>query len=216
MVEAVEQDLMNRDEALSQLKFHLEREQDLMSKYANRHRRPSPIKVGDMVYLKIRPHRQLSMPNKLHPKLVAKYYGPFQVVTVVGKVAFHLQLPETARIHLVFHVLQLKLAIGTQEVQPELPREFQGPAEKLYPTEILDRRELFAQGAYIPQLLIKWNKGERDTTKWEDMTTIKEQFPEFNLDDKIVVSEGSNVRTEKKNKEMTRKVYHRKNKNRNR
>jgi len=57
MVEAVEHDLMNREDALSQLKFHLERVQDLMSKYANRHRRPSPIKVGDMVYLKIRPHQ---------------------------------------------------------------------------------------------------------------------------------------------------------------
>ncbi|XP_068477266.1 uncharacterized protein [Phaseolus vulgaris] len=155
MVEAVEQDLMNRDEALSQLKFHLERAQDVMSKYANRHRRPSPIKVGDMVYLKIRPQRQLSMPNRLHPKLAAKYYGPFQVEAAVGKVAFRLQLPETARIHPVFHVSQLKLAIGTQEVQPELPRELQGPTEEWHPTEILDRQRLFTQGAYIPQLLIK-------------------------------------------------------------
>ena len=130
MVEAVEQDLMNRDEALSQLKFHLERAQDVMSKYANRHRRPSPIKVGDMVYLKIRPQRQLSMPNRLHRKLAAKYYGPFQVEAAVGKVAFRLQLPETARIHPVFHVSQLKLAIGTQEIQPELPRELQGLTEK--------------------------------------------------------------------------------------
>jgi len=88
MVEVVEHDLMNRDEALSQLKFHLERAQDLMSKHANRHRRPSPIKVGDMVYLKLRPHRQLSMSNKLHPKLATKYYGLFPVVVAVGTVAF--------------------------------------------------------------------------------------------------------------------------------
>ena len=73
------------------------------------------------------------------------------------------------------YVSQLKLAVGTQEVQLELLREFQGPVEKLYPTEILDRRELFVQGAHIPQLLIKWNEGERDTTTWEDVTTIKEQ-----------------------------------------
>jgi len=79
----------------------------------------------------------------------------------------------------------------------------------------LDRRELFVQGAYIPQLLLKWNEGERDTTTWEDVTTIKEQFPEFNLEDKVVLIEGSIVRTENKNKENTWKVYHRRNKNRN-
>jgi len=56
MVEAVAQDLMNRDEALTQLRFHLRRAQDQMSKFANRHRKSSPIKVGDMVYLKICPH----------------------------------------------------------------------------------------------------------------------------------------------------------------
>jgi len=137
------------------------------------------------------------------------------VVAAIGKMAFCIQLPEIARIHMVFHVSQLKLAVETQEVQPELPREFQSSVEKLYPTEILDRRELFAQGAYIPQLLIKWNKGERDTTTWEDVTTIQEQFPEFNLEDKVALTEGSNVRTKNKNKEKTWKVYHRRNKNRN-
>jgi len=112
MVEAVEQDLRNWDEALDQLKFHLRRAHDRMSHFANRHRRPSPIKIGDMVYLKIRPHRQLSMPTQLHPKLAAKYNGPFPVVAAVGSMAFKLQLLDAARIHPVFHVSQVKLVVG--------------------------------------------------------------------------------------------------------
>jgi len=52
MVEIVEQDLMNRDEALAQLKFHLRSAQDQMSNFANRNKRPSSIKVEDMVYFK--------------------------------------------------------------------------------------------------------------------------------------------------------------------
>ncbi|XP_068479115.1 uncharacterized protein [Phaseolus vulgaris] len=147
-----------------------------MSNFANRHRRSSSIKVGDMVYLKIRPHRQLSRPNRLHLKLVAKYYGPFTVVVTLGSMAFKLQLPETARIHPVFHVSQLKLAVGPHEVQPELPKELQEPTGNCYPTEILDRRELFVQGASIPQILIKWNEGDRDTVTWEDVKTIQEQL----------------------------------------
>lgn len=104
---------MERDEVLQQLKFHLGRAQDHMIKCANAYRIPSRIKEGDLVYLKIRPHRQVSMPSRLHPKLAARFYGPYLVVKKIGTVAFELQLPAEAQIHLVFHVSQLKLAIGT-------------------------------------------------------------------------------------------------------
>lgn len=78
---------------------------------SNQHRKPSPIKVGDWVFLKIRPHRQVSMPSRLHPKLSARYHGPFLVLRQVGPVTFCLQLPEIARIHHAFHVSQLKQAV---------------------------------------------------------------------------------------------------------
>nr|KYP68833.1 Retrotransposable element Tf2 [Cajanus cajan] len=79
LVEAVAQDLKDRDEALTQLKFHLTRAQDQMTQYANVHRKSVEFQVGDYVYLKIRPHGQTSMPRKLHPKLSARYYGPYQI-----------------------------------------------------------------------------------------------------------------------------------------
>lgn len=113
MVEIVAQDLQMRDEALKQLRYHLARAQDRMIQYANKKRKKSNIEEGDWVFLKIRPHRQVSMPTRLHPKLSAHYFGPFIVLKQVGQVAFHLQLAETARIHTVFHVSQLKLAVGT-------------------------------------------------------------------------------------------------------
>lgn len=93
LVEIVAQDLMTRDEALKQLKEHLHKAQEQMAKWANTHRRASNIKVGDKVYLKIRPNRQVSMPTRLHPKLSARYYGPFEVIKQIGKVAFKLLLP---------------------------------------------------------------------------------------------------------------------------
>ena len=105
---------------------------------------------------------------------------------------------------------QLKLAVGPYEIQPRLPKELQGPVGNYYPTEILDRPELSVKGASIPQILIKWNEGDRDTATWEDVKTIQEQFPEFNLEDKVALSERSNVRTQ--NKDRTWKVYYRKNK----
>lgn len=94
-----------------------------MTQHENKKRRPADIKVDDWVYLKIRPHRQSSMPVILHPKLSAQYFGSFQVVQEVGAVAFKLRLPESARIHLVFHVSQLKKAIGDKTVEKNLPFE---------------------------------------------------------------------------------------------
>lgn len=107
-MESVGQELQTRDEALKQLKFHLARAQEMMVKQADKKRRPADVKVGDWVYLKIRPHKQTSMPSRLHPKLVARYFGPFLVTQMVEEVAFKLQLPKTARVHRVFHVSQLK------------------------------------------------------------------------------------------------------------
>ena len=57
---------MDKDEALKQLKFHLQKAQNQMAHYANVCRKMSQIQPGDWVYLKIRPHRQTSMPTKLH------------------------------------------------------------------------------------------------------------------------------------------------------
>lgn len=79
LVKTVAHELRTGDEALRQLKFHLERAQNQMTKFANCHRKPCKIKVGDLVYLKIRPHRQVSMPTRVHTKLSAKYYGPYLV-----------------------------------------------------------------------------------------------------------------------------------------
>lgn len=49
-MEVVAQDLMAKDEALTQLKYHLHRVQDHMVEFANRKRRPSSIKVDDWIF----------------------------------------------------------------------------------------------------------------------------------------------------------------------
>lgn len=156
LVEAVAQDLMERDEALNYLKFHLNRVQNHMIKFANNHYLPSKIKEGDWLYLKIRPHRQASMPTRLNPKLSARYYGPYRVVKQIGVVAFQLQLPETARIHLVFHISQLKLVMRGHQIEVELPKELQVEEQGIQPEQVLGTRMFGPAGAEIPQVLIKW------------------------------------------------------------
>lgn len=83
-----------------------------MTKATNKHRRDVEFHVEDSVFLKIQPHRQAFLKPTIHAKLAAHYYGPFQLIQKVGKVAYRLKLLEEARIRPVFHLSQLKKAVG--------------------------------------------------------------------------------------------------------
>ncbi|KOM28783.1 hypothetical protein LR48_Vigan583s003400 [Vigna angularis] len=165
-----------------------------MIKQANRKRRQVTIRVDDWVYLKIRPHRQMTMPIRLHPKLSTRYYRPFKVIQKIGEVAFRLLLPENARIHPIFHVSQLKLAIGTNRVEKELLADLQMSGPSCWPSKVLDKRVQLQEGDQREQVLIEWQNGGVESATWEDRMVMQEQFPKFNLGDKVASQGGSNCR----------------------
>nr|GEV60628.1 isochorismate synthase [Tanacetum cinerariifolium] len=155
--EAGASDLQDRDEALKQLKYHLARAQERMKKSADKHRREVEFAIGDWVFLKLRPHRQQSV----------------------------LRLPESARIHPVFHVSLLKQAVGNHPVEPTLPQglEMDSSTPSL-PEKCLAVREVSKKGEKVPQWLIQWQQGTIEDATWEDAYAIQNQFPNFRLEDK--------------------------------
>ncbi|XP_017431907.1 uncharacterized protein LOC108339279 [Vigna angularis] len=168
--------------------------QDHMTYYANKKRKAVMTKEGDWVFFKIRPHKQVSLPTKLHPKLLARYYGPFLVEKRVRPMAFKMQLPETVRIHPIFHVSQLKIAIGAHHVEGTLLVELQVDPHVYQPMKVLQKRTIQHQGKELPQVLIQWQEGGLEGATWEEVQYIKQQFPYFNLEDKVDVEEAGNVR----------------------
>lgn len=98
----------HRAKHLESLKEHLARAQNRMKLMADTKRKDYTFSVGDQVLLKLQPYTQSSVANRPYPKLAYKFYGPYQILERVGKVAYRLQLPDHAEIHPVFHVSQLK------------------------------------------------------------------------------------------------------------
>ncbi|XP_071714207.1 uncharacterized protein [Rutidosis leptorrhynchoides] len=101
-----------REQAISVLKFHLKRAQERMKVFADRKCTDRVFAVNDWVFVKLQPYRQLTLRGDKQHKLSPKYYGPFRIITRIGEVAYKLLLPDTSRIHCVFHVSQLKLYKG--------------------------------------------------------------------------------------------------------
>lgn len=100
--------------------------------------------------------------------------------------ACKLDLPPSSKIHPVFYVSQLKRVVGSSSVSPTSPPKLSPDLQRITtPERLLDvHTQIRGQLVYI-EVLIKWiNLPEFEVT-WEDMEVIKEQFPNFHLEDKV-------------------------------
>jgi hypothetical protein len=160
--------------------------------YADLKRSERHFKVGDWVYLKLQPYRQVTARGKKgNHKLNSKFYGPFEVIFKIGKVAYHLNLPSGSLIHPVFYVSQLKKKVGpTVEVQSKLP--LVGPEGKLqiWPEAILERCIIKRNNAVAVEVLVQWTNLPVEETSCEEYDKLVQQFPNVCLEDKTNIEGG--------------------------
>ncbi|XP_058218989.1 uncharacterized protein LOC131329692 [Rhododendron vialii] len=71
-------------------------------------RRPLSFEMGDHVFLKVSPRRDLSRFGK-KGKLSLRYIGLFDIIEKIGEVAYRLAMPpRLSNVHDVFHVSMLR------------------------------------------------------------------------------------------------------------
>jgi hypothetical protein len=184
MTTDAQQTLWDQNNMTATLQHNLAIAQKAMKTQAHKKRTPRSFIVGDMVYLKMQPYREHALGSGNPLKLCSKWYGPFKVLQEVGKRAYKLQLPEDTQLHDVFHVNQLKKQLGPQAVpNPKLPLVTASGKLKLYPSAVLERRQVpRSTGAFdvaVPQWLVHWDSMTADEATWEDAEFISKTFPHF-------------------------------------
>ncbi|GJZ64749.1 retrotransposable element Tf2 [Tanacetum coccineum] len=84
-VDVVDRSLTAREEAISLLKFHLQRAQVRMKNMVDKKRSDTKFELNDWVYVKLQPYKQISMRKGKHHKLSPKFYGAYQIIARAHK-----------------------------------------------------------------------------------------------------------------------------------
>jgi hypothetical protein len=100
-----------------------------------------PFKKGQKVWLDT---RNLKMNH--HKKIMPKREGPFEIDEVLGPVTYRLKLPESWRIHNVFHATLLRLYIKNEVYGNNYPRPI---------PELLEGEEVYE----VEMILRHWRRG---------------------------------------------------------
>ena len=91
----------------------------------------------------------------------------------IDQVAYQLELPPEAKIHLIFHVSQLKKHVGDHFTQSHLPMiDDEGLIAK-EPVAVLDRRLVNRRGRAVTEVLIQWSNCFPKDATWECFYDLK-------------------------------------------
>ena len=126
--------MIAHDQVLKEVREGIFQAQARMMKAYDSHNQEREFSVGDWVFLKLRPYRQMSLVERKNFKLSPRYYGPFKVLDKIGKVAYKLDWPATSRLYPIFRVSVLKKQIGeNHKVLRELPVQEDEDSTELFP-----------------------------------------------------------------------------------
>ncbi|MCO5570430.1 hypothetical protein L7F22_024152 [Adiantum nelumboides] len=90
------------DTDFAKVRETLQKSQERQKKAVDLHRHDSKLKENDWVLLRFDKARLRQKKGK--EELSMRYYGPFQITKQINDISFRLRLPDTWKIHNVFHV----------------------------------------------------------------------------------------------------------------
>ena len=171
--------IRDTSEKVSLIRQHFLTAQSWQKSYADVRRRPLEFEVGDHVFLKVMPKREVVMFGK-RGKLSPRFIGPFEILERVGTVAYRLALPPNmSGVHEVFHVSMLRkytpdpahmVGWGLIEVDTD------GTFEER-PVCILDSRDQVLRRKTMRLVRVLWRHYRVEASTWERDDTMRATYP---------------------------------------
>jgi hypothetical protein len=161
---------------LAEAKKSMEQAQQRQKKYYDAHRRDVAYDVGDQVLLSTKniklktpgvwtsPEVRVAHGSK---KLMPKWIGPFPVTAIINPLAYRVELPDSLRIHDVFHVSVLKPYRSDGRVQPPPPPDIMEGEEYFRIDRLLDHRVKGKGKNATHEYLVKWLGYGPEHDTWE-------------------------------------------------
>ncbi|XP_068667682.1 uncharacterized protein [Aristolochia californica] len=188
-VAAIDQALGERDRMLAHIRENLLQAKSRMKNAYNKAHREHSYAPCDYVWLHLHRYRQVSLTASKRHNLSPKYSGPFQIVECIGSIAYLLQLPADAHIHDVFHVSLLKPFKGDSPM-------LHTPLPPLRDGRILPTPAHVYRGHKVNdhwELLVHWAETDPVDASWQPLAEFQKLFPNFELENKLFLHEGSDV-----------------------
>jgi len=177
-VQVVEYHVEHQQQVLQLLKDNLTLAQNRMKQQADQHRNERSFDVGDCVFLRPQPYKEMSLKqDKKDNKLSPKYYGSYKMLQKIANMAYKLELPAASQLHPVFHVSCLKKAIRdklpVQTIFLKLDEEGKAILE---PEAVKETRTRQLQNQSISEYLIKWKNLPVEDSTWEGENFIQKHL----------------------------------------
>ncbi|GKA31461.1 putative reverse transcriptase domain-containing protein [Tanacetum coccineum] len=147
-------------------------------------RKPLEFKVGDCVMLKVSPWKGVVRFRK-KGKLALRYVGPFEILELIGPVAYRLRLPEElSGLHDTFHVSNLKKCLADASLHVPL-NEIK--VDKTFcfveePVEIMDRDIKSLKCSKISLVKVHWDSKRGLEFTWQRKDYMKSKYPQLFID----------------------------------
>jgi hypothetical protein len=156
--------LREAERQVQMVRENLQLAQSRQKSYADHRRRKLSFEVGDFVYLKVSPMRELHY-FKIREKLAPRYIGPFKILEQRGEVAYQLELPpQLSDVHDVFHVSQQRKCLWVSEEQMSLEELTIGEdlTYQEYPVKILDTSDKVTWNNRYKMCKVQWSNHTKD------------------------------------------------------
>ena len=126
-------------------------------------------------------------------KLTDKFVGPFKVIEIISKSAYRLGLPQSWKIHDVFHVSKLRRYNRNEQKTPKYERpppiEVEGNLEYEV-EEILDKRKRRNATEY----LILWKGFPKEDATWEPLRNLNNAKNAIKIYEEGLIKGGRDVK----------------------